>query len=242
NKGLAEYYYEKCKSLETIFGSTELLHYALITNDRQKFILVADQLSEQQLKDNDISKFLLLAAMVWKDSSYLKITSISEDEPLYQLFHAILALLEENRFVSLVEADASSILQMAIELFNLQYFDTFDWFINLYYTPSLINQIANYFHSLHKFALAIDYYSLLLNENQLYSIGYENLANLYIVQGEVEEGLNFLENAIKLSPHQINLYLYLCSHCNDPIKKEDYKTQFLDRFPQYSGLSFITKI
>ncbi|MDB5056114.1 MAG: hypothetical protein JWM44_4164, partial [Bacilli bacterium] len=42
NKGLAEYYYEKCKSLETIFGSTELLHYALITNDRQKFILVAD--------------------------------------------------------------------------------------------------------------------------------------------------------------------------------------------------------
>jgi glycosyltransferase involved in cell wall biosynthesis len=241
-KTLAEYYYEKNNSLNNIMGKTELLHYALIINDPIQFKLLSQQLSEEQRQENGVCKIFHLAALIWREPNYLTAISIPDDKALTRVIPAIQAILEELPLEELDEQEDAYICLLIVELFNLQFYETFDWFMTLYSTTSRINLIANYFFSIQNFDLALDYYSLLLEKDQLSSVGYENLARLYFKQGETEEGISFLEKAIELNPVQINLYLYLCAHCGNQATKELYKAKFIKQFPQHKNLPFIKAI
>jgi glycosyltransferase involved in cell wall biosynthesis len=242
NRDLAEYYYNKVGSLNNSFGKTEQLHYALLTNDIFKFKTLAQNLSEEQLKDDEICKFLLLAAIIWQEPSYLAGTIVTENNIYYRIAQSVQGILEKQSLLPIIEEDEILIVSLVTELFNLQCYDAFDWIMKSYSTPNLIHQVANYFHSQQKFDLSVDYYSILLEKNQLQAAGYENLARLYIKQGDIEEGIEFLEKAIELNPLQRNLYIYLYVNCSNPIKKAQYKTKFDNQFPQYNGLPFIKNI
>lgn len=98
-------------------------------------------------------------------------------------------------------------------------------------SSAIINLLGDHFFEERQFELAMDYYSHLLDNHLLSVKGYENIARLYIHQGEVAEGLRFLEESIRLSPDNMQLYLLYISHVQDPLKKNEMKKRFSVQFP-----------
>jgi hypothetical protein len=82
--------------------------------------------------------------------------------------------------------DYELLYTLITELFTMQYFETFDWMMNQFSHPILTNLIADYFYSRNQLELAMDYYSILLQDQSLHASGFENLGTLYLNQGMLE--------------------------------------------------------
>ncbi|MNN90758.1 hypothetical protein D3C81_2087690 [compost metagenome] len=63
--------------------------------------------------------------------------------------------------------------------------------------------------------------------------GYENLARLYFYQNDVEEGLEFLEQAIRVTPSSLHLYILHLQYSHGE-KQNAIKSALLEHFPSFA--------
>lgn len=124
--------------------------------------------------------------------------------------------------VPLPEEDAVEIVSTAcLQYFREGQFDLYDSVINAYpqLFESLANRIGDALFEERQFELALDYYSLLLQKNALSPRGYENVARLYFFQNEIDEGLEFIQQASVAMPGRIDLLILWLRYKQDPEQK-----------------------
>lgn len=242
NQALCQYFYSKCNTLEVPLQPNHLLYYAVIRNDRRLFdqILLDPQVNKHQ---EQINKLLVLASIVWSHYNYslLLISNSPEDAHETKMYREIFRVLSGHQGSEHVECDVGIIASLLMDLFNMGYYDAYDRVVNRFKNnfADLTNILANRFFERNQIQLAIDYYSLLLREDKLWGTGYEYLARLYLQDGEINEGLEFLTKAISESPQNPELYILFINACSDLSKYNEMFQEYKLRFPQYWSLGLI---
>ncbi|GLI08705.1 hypothetical protein YDYSG_47370 [Paenibacillus tyrfis] len=242
NKEIADHYYRACMNLNLEISSINNIHYALISNDRTLFDLHLSNLNHaNEQEETDLAKTLLLAASIWKDTSYLNRIPYNEETNLTKV--TMKYILSESLNDS-AEIDLLMIIKLLIDLFKMGHFEVYDWLIKQlpFHQDSIANLLGDYFYTQNQIDLAFDYYSMLLQRNALQATGYENIARLYLQQGEITEGLNFLKTALKINPTNIVSYTLFLQYSSDTQEKAKFKELMYNQFPQYRGLPFIKSL
>lgn len=136
----------------------------------------------------------------------------------------------QTAFAHMQEADAAA---SCIILFHQEKFEAFDRIAQQFGTgPRFTNLVADQFFNDQQYELAFDYYSMLLNSNQLDAKGLENIARLYIAQGDVNEGLEFIRKAIEREPDKLHLYSIYYIHADSQEKRIWLEGQLRVKNPQ----------
>ncbi|OGX68203.1 MAG: hypothetical protein A2189_01470 [Paenibacillus sp. RIFOXYA1_FULL_44_5] len=232
-------YFERCKNYGIAINSDDQMRYSLITGDQLLFEQILRQM-ENSTKQNNM-KSLMLAAVIWGKPAYLE--TIARNDSVEWLERILLHQHNHTQKESFPESQQVELsFSIASDLFTMGYYDQYDWFISSSSNPNLTNLLADFFYAHSNFELAVDYYSLLLQKDQLGAMGYENLSVLYINQHMKEEALGFLQKAIELNPDKISLYPYFCAHCDDLGLKNAYKNKLIERFPEFAEIPLIQSL
>ncbi|MCM3271415.1 TPR domain-containing glycosyltransferase [Paenibacillus elgii] len=239
---LSQHYYMLHQKFNIELSPIYMMLYGLIQNNQTWFNKHFNQLSEEDCNNELAARVIYTASCVWKTADYMERFIIPNNllkpvEPLLKQVISGTTLDEAGGF----PYDSISILLS--EIFKVGQYDIYDWLINSF--PAHFNKLANllgdYFFKQNQIELALDYYSMVLAKNELEAQGYENLGMLYIAQGDLQEGLEFIEKAIELHSPKVTLYTTYCLHSNGE-KKARYKEQLFNAFPQYKGLPFIKNL
>lgn len=240
---LCKFYMEQCRVADLELAPIYKLRYAIISKDHDLFDSTLSGISSIP-DDLEYVKSLCLAACIWKNSRYLNALDHQTDESYYTFKTILEDFIKESPSEENYRPYLSTIASILVELFKTGHYDTYDWLINC--VPDLFdeltNYMANYFYTQHQTELAVDYYSLLHNSNRLNAESYENLGWLYLNQGELNDGLEFLKKSLELNPNAVSIYSTICLNTNDPIEKENYKEKMFNTFPQYRGIPFLKTI
>lgn len=240
--GLAQHYFARLTELQIEPGKAELLDYSLLINDLSLFNHVNATIEQTEASKPLFVKLRLLALLIWRDPVHIAQFQLDENHALNNVWSSIIAVLRGEEPAPIAEQDDTFFNELVMQLFNLQAYDSYDLMINQLSGPNTINYIGDYFYSIHQIELSLDYYSLLLKENTLQATGYVNLGKLYLEQGELDQGLEWLAQAISLNPDKPALYLLYCKHTRNHSDKKRYKKAFFEKFPKLQGLSFVNAI
>jgi Glycosyltransferases involved in cell wall biogenesis len=220
HKELSDYYYSLCASKGISLLPHHRLYYALLRRDRTAF-----ESEQNALTDNNnqaqINKLLTLGSIIWQDPRYAEL--------------ATPPILDYDSL------EPATIVTLLIELFRMNEYEAYDSLIERYpqYRHSIANRLGDHFFHQFQFELAIDYYSLLLNGGQLEAAGFRNIALLYMNQGEIEEGLGFIEQALKLNPKQTDLFVLYLMNCSEPDQRKRMLEWFRIEYTQYTSIPIL---
>lgn len=243
NKELSQFFYDECLSKQLSLQPQQQLYFAILFHDEERFNrYLAESVTSNVTGQRN--KLLFLASILWNNSDYSAELSQSQDEsdpslPLLQNMHA--TLFEQNLEIEGRPFDINYIATILIDLFKMGYFDEYDRLVQRYpsYNYVLANIMGDYFYQHGQMQLAVDYYGLLLAGNQLSGPGYYNLAKLYIYQGDIEQGLQFLHSAIDRCPDQASWYIqYILISPQSP-ERAEIANKYRDNFYQYSSIEIV---
>lgn len=215
---------------------------SIINQDKEAWKRLAYQ-SFLHKNDNEFYAWtqVIVGAFIWNDpSSLMEIRNHIIDESNSKLNGLLLDYFNSDKLLaqSLLEEFAEPLFNIAKQLFLLQKFELFDRFINDFQTPALINQLANYFYSINTMDLAMNYYSILLSNQQLNFASLENLAFYHYYHSFTEDALEFLKAAQLLQPKARHLYRYLIELSNTN-ERENYIERFKMEFPGFDSITFM---
>ncbi|MCP3776245.1 glycosyltransferase [Paenibacillus sp. MZ04-78.2] len=239
---LSQHYYMVHQKFNIELSPIYMMQYGIIQNDQGWFDKHFNLLSKEDCNNELAARAIYTASCVWKTTDYMDRFTIPKNllKPTESLLKKVISdtALDES-----VDFPYDSMSILLSEIFKVGQYDVYDWLINLF--PNHFNKLANlmgdYFFKQNQIELSLDYYSMGLTKNELEAQGYENLGVLYIAQGDLQEGLEFIEKAIELHPSKVTLYTTYCLHSNGE-KKARYKEQLFNTFPQYKGLPFIKNL
>lgn len=191
---LAERYWKRTILDGDPVTSSIRLQYALLTDQVDMGATVLQSPPKEPDRAWRASK--LRASFQWKDR-------VKEKE-----------MLPEEEAVDIITT-------VCMQYFREGHFELYDAVINSYpdMFESLANKLGDALFEERQFELALDYYSLLLQRNALSPRGYENVARLYISQGEIDEGLEFAKEASIAMPDRLDLQILMLRHTKDVEQK-----------------------
>jgi len=230
---LTSHYLSECEEAQVTIGSMDLLSLALLRKDRYLFdTTIATMNLIQDLDDTVIRKFII-ASLLW-GKEYLTQLIVMPDHRSYALIEFFKSVSEPTKqSAALEERWNDALYTILTDLYSLSMFDAYDQLIQAFSNSTLINRLAHYYYAHNQMELAVEYYSLLLSNNSIDALGFENLGFLYISQGIVDEGLQFLQSAIELAPKTPYLYTVFCNNCTDSEIRQHFNSRFMDEFPNY---------
>lgn len=243
NHSLIQYYQQQCEQNHIQLSVQYQLLLALILNRQSEFdaILKSMQPTEQSEHNN---KVFILASIVWKKPAYAKqlsetsAESILNKENLQEFINIALSEVENQYPQHLDAAQLNYIVTLLIDLFKFGYFDAYDNFLQklqpFYFL--LANLLGDYFFAQNQIQLAFDYYSLLMQNEQLGALGYENIGKLYISQNDLEEGLSFLERSLEINPRNPSLYTHILTSCKSSEMTQQILNKFREQYPHYYNI------
>jgi glycosyltransferase involved in cell wall biosynthesis len=209
NKPLSELYKNRYFRAQDDLPLNIKLEYSLLHEDWQPFVQSIQQLPAVSGSERD--SLLYYAAILWPQHESELMARISADFALNPAF----------------------IASICLRLFREGHYELYDQLIQVHAENSeaLTNLLGNAFYEDLQYELALDYYSLMLQQDALSGQAYENLARLYFMQGEVMEGVEFARKALEHSPERIDLYLLLLRHVIDPQITQRVKSKLLRTYP-----------
>lgn len=219
------------------------LRMAALTADRPLFdrTLASLPASEGQA---DRDRSLYLAACLWRDPAYL-VDVNRQTESFNQAFHRLLEAALQSKPADCTLEDPGMAVSLLIDLFAANHFETYDWLINGLSKQARVEitkRLGDYFMVNNQIAIAMDYYSVLLSEGTMHASGYAHLAWLYAAQGEKEEAVGFLKEAIERHPTDITYYTQLLQLSKEPKEKLVYKTLLNERLPKFHNVTLIQQL
>ncbi|MEC0227898.1 glycosyltransferase [Paenibacillus alba] len=243
NNSLINYYQQQCKQHDIVLSLQYKLLLALIMNRQSEFddILSGMQPSDHSEHNN---KVIILASIVWKQRAYTSLLCETDQSNSLKKGDFIrfidIALSEEdsNYPEQLDAAQLNFIVTLLIDLFKFGYFDAYDEFLQklqpFYFL--LANLLGDYFFAQNQVQLAIDYYSLLIQKEQLGALGYENIGKLYVSQGDLEEGLSFITKSLKINPRRPSLYIHFFEFCKHKDMTNELLNMYREQYPHYYSI------
>ncbi|WP_314587531.1 glycosyltransferase [Paenibacillus terrigena] len=235
NNEFSTHFYNRCLAIRVPLDATLLRTYALITNNEHLFMSHIDLQDSMEMNPKVIDQ-IVLAICIWNNRNLIDLLPDTEQKFCSQIVDSNLSDQEDINVMNL--------LSLLLELFKYQYYDIYDAIINrfpLHYN-ALANHLGDYFYDQHQFQLAIDYYSTLLQSNELSATGYENIAQLYLNQSNTIEAIDFLKKTIEITPNRVHLYILLLQYTSDSDDRKKYSELFINRFPKYKGIPLIKKL
>jgi len=144
-------------------------------------------------------------------------------------------LIENESNLSTTEQEKATLL---ISLFRLGKYELYDTLMNKleYNQPSIINALADYFFDHQLIVLAINYYSILLDNGQINLSGVQNISRYYMRQN-LKEAADFIINCMKLHPDSLSLYILYFLSSEHP--EHEMIQQFYHLFPDSVQLPFV---
>jgi tetratricopeptide (TPR) repeat protein len=246
HKELSQYYYERCVRQNVELPVSQQLLHAVVFNNRDAFMRLLPQTGNRH-RSGQINKLLFLAGIIWKNTelgTYLSETGDEKDPPpdmlasMYQLVFDPASAQENAPF------DVNFIATLLIDLFKMGYYEEYDWLIQQFpdYYFVLANLMGDYFWQCHQMELALDYYSLLLEQEQLSGPGYYHLALMHFQSGETTDGLKFLAKAIDIHPHQHAWYVQYFKRCPNTSERKSMLSRYRNEFSRYSQIDVVQKM
>ncbi|MCC3374067.1 TPR domain-containing glycosyltransferase [Cohnella sp. REN36] len=218
-RGLAAKYWDAGALKSPSTPRIARLRYALLQADWSLFNQSLSTVTETEALKEAENAILYAASFVWPEQSdllrgYLTPDSIGNPKLL---------------------ADACMIL------YRLQRFEDYDQLIQSHpeQTTALANLLGDALFEDRQFELAFDYYSAALDQNTLSAKGLEHIGRLYIHQGDIENAIPFLENAILLAPDRIPLYMLALIHNRSSDAQLAVRDQLLQHFPGLRGFTLL---
>ncbi|QGG58082.1 hypothetical protein [Paenibacillus sp. B01] len=102
--------------------------------------------------------------------------------------------------------------------------------INADVDPLVVNTMANYLFDKGNEEASLNYYSVLLEHDQLNDDSVENLAMYHLRHRYLDEALSFLEEAAGRQPQKVYLYIQYLKHCSDPGRLKAMRSKLLRQF------------
>jgi glycosyltransferase involved in cell wall biosynthesis len=243
HKELCQYFIEECSKHEVSLQPYQHLYYAIIFNDRERFNQFLPEIKDSS-NSGQVNKLLFYAAILWQDSDYGHhlSESIDDGDPSLTLLKSIFAtLFDKNESSEEIPFDINYIVTLLIDLFKMGYYDSYDWLIQQYpqYFYVLANILGDYFYNQNQLQLAVDYYSLLLENDQLSGPGYYHLSLIYLSQGDTTDGLMYLQSAIKSCPDQATWYILYLKYSPSSPERDRIAKKYRNEFYQYSQIDVV---
>lgn len=238
---LVRYYVEFMGSLDHL-SLLDQVRLAVITDNKEAWL--AWSTSNQELDvDSQLQLWVQMAvgAIHWNNvATLIQIKDDFHNDEIPILTELVISMISEGHLPDEqdLKSYASSLFLVAKQLFLLKDFDKFDQFINVMRSPELINQLANYFYKLNLTEIALNYYSILLSEQQLDFTSLMNLGRYHINHHYYEDAVEFLSEAVKVEPSAKNLYHSLIHNANSQ-QKLNYINKFVTECPQYANIIFV---
>ncbi|WP_217596230.1 glycosyltransferase [Cohnella sp. GbtcB17] len=241
NKELSVHYHAECHKLNIPLPAQHRLYYALITDQPSEFDLILASLEDPEIPAMD-HKLSFLASIVWQDAKYGTYIQASSDNSLIDM-HAYL-FAPEQATTDNIPFDEDFVTKLLVDLFKMNRFEGYDWLIQRYsaFNDALANRMGDHFFSQFQVELALDYYSLLLDQNQLGDNGYRNVGFLYIYQGNQEEGAAFLAQSIEMTPEDATSYPTFFKACQDQELRKKVRDLYRQKHTQYASIPLIQTI
>ncbi|WP_438348853.1 tetratricopeptide repeat-containing glycosyltransferase family 2 protein [Paenibacillus sp. FA6] len=238
---LVRYYMKFIGSLDHL-SLLDQARLAVITDNQEMWLGLSP--SNQQLDaDNQLQLWIQMAvgAIQWNNYSVLiQIEGEFQNDEISKLTEFIVAMLTNGHLPE--EQDlknySSSLFLVAKQLFLIKAFGKFDEFINFMRSSELINQLANYFYKLNLTEMALNYYSILLSEQQLDFTSVVNLGRYHINNQFYEDAVEFFSEAVNREPANQTLYIPLIRHANKELK-DYYSNKFITECPQFVNITFV---
>lgn len=215
------------------FREGDQLRIFILENNRDDFSAFCQKMNSSAQDDYTVRQ-LLLGALIWNDTNFLKFAEAESAEAT--LPRLITKLIKEESLSNYqLTKHTHNLFLIAKDLYLMRFFDIYDSFVQQVQHPELINRLANYFFSRNQLELAINYYSLLYTRKELNAASCENLGRYYAIQNETEDAAEFLSMALEKEPERTYLYpaLIACLHgvtqqqCIQKYKKEHPQHAFL---------------
>lgn len=234
-QSLSEHYYHKCLQNGVDLADSLIVRYSIVTENRDMFEAVWE--ASFQTAPEQVAKYGALAALLWKKPEFL--SQMNQD-----VTSVCLTLLQDVEPVPIDSKNLNPIFTLLTELFQMGYYETYDWLLHRVRDgeDTLKQLLGDFFFNQYQFELAIDHYGFLLERDKLSGKGYENLSRLYRMYNETDDSNLYLQQAIRLHPDKIRLYMTYCRNSLEHTDKSDMKKRLLDRFPQHKGLPFIAAL
>lgn len=240
---LSRHYYESIAG-DLALSHEDMLEYFFLIKDKSGYAQTAALIPSGFIHER-MARIHALADHAWGLSLALPL-SLDDSEEQNQAAHRIEAIRSylrgETEPEDVTLENFGPLLDLLKDSFNFREFAIYDQLINRYSHDFVIQQMADYMFVQEQTEIALNYYSLLLEQNALNGKNMENLAIHHLHQNLVENGLAFLEEAIRELPGQIYLYVLYLKHASEPLKKEEYRQKLLAQFPGARKLPIFTDL
>ncbi|ASS67226.2 MULTISPECIES: glycosyltransferase family 2 protein [unclassified Paenibacillus] len=240
---LSRHYYESIAD-DLALSIEDKLEYFFLVKDKKEYektiALIPSGFTQERL-----ARIHALASRAWGLTLEPPL-AIEDTEEQNQAAHRIEAIRSylggDTEAEDVTEENAGPLLDLLKDSFHLGEFSIYDQLINRYSHDFVIQHMADYMFAQEQTEIALSYYSLLLDQNALNGKNMENLAIHHLHQNLVENGLAFLEEAIRELPGQIYLYVLYLKNAVDLRKKEEYRQKLLAQFPGARKLPIFTDL
>ncbi|MGF7050601.1 glycosyltransferase involved in cell wall biosynthesis [Paenibacillus sp. DS2015] len=238
---LVRYYVELMGSLVDL-SLLDQMRFAVITDNKEAYLALSSSSQEVSL-DSQLHLWVqaTVGAIHWDNNSkLLEIETMLQNDEISMLTQLIVSMTSEELIIDEqdLKAHSRSLFLVAKQLFLIKDFEKFDQFVNVMRSSELINQLANYFYKLNLTEMSLNYYAILLSEQQLDFTSLVNLGRYHENHQFYEEAVEFFSEAVKLQPSAKNLYYSLIHRANSQMKP-NYIRELIAEFPQYTKITFV---
>ncbi len=239
---LSQYYYQLLPS-PLLLPLTDRLRFSLIVNDQVGFQRIWHESTEDQQQDTQAVYHLILAAVAWKQITWLKwLDALTLNENNKSLVKWAGRFLNSNEPEEPSKTSDTHTYNLLNGLYTINHMDAFDDILERVHSTAVLNQIADMLYKIHHDGAAMQCYEYLKEYGALEHSGYMNLAISSINTGELDAATQYLERAIQLNPQGKDLYILYCTVCLNPMRRKRMKQQLLQldayykKFPPFLAL------
>ncbi|MGN7457234.1 tetratricopeptide repeat-containing glycosyltransferase family 2 protein [Paenibacillus pasadenensis] len=227
---LCRYFFEHLSD-PLMLSSEDQLDYCFLIEDEEGYRNVIDRLNGV-LPNERTAMLHLLASISWEFEIPWKLNQATDEDSLDKL--SFLESMLNGRLAPEELAPEHGHLALAVLSLCYEYhrYECFDALIQRYAHDFVLSEIADFMFAQHQTGIALDYYSLMLDQGAALSAkNLEHLALYHLQKGFLAEGLAFLEAAIEKSPDSIYLYVqYLQASAKDE-KYREIQQKLLRQMP-----------
>ncbi|MBM7566469.1 TPR domain-containing glycosyltransferase [Paenibacillus sacheonensis] len=233
---LAVYAYEKLGSAAKELKSLDALNFALLHQNQEEFKSLIERRNRKESLQFEELVTIALGSLVWSED-YFERLSIGEDHESYahiQVFQRIIHGNESEHNIHIFE--------LLTKTYLYQFYELYDRLVNAYANSETTNALANFFYANHQHDLAMNYYSILLKNNELNAASLENLAIYHLYHDYLDDGLEFLQAAIALKPESLRNYTLYLRYCKEPARKRAFIQRYGDKLAFYKKIPALAQL
>ncbi|GFN32648.1 glycosyltransferase [Paenibacillus xylaniclasticus] len=229
SRSLSEHYY---KRLPISLSPNDALAYALLQH--QPAGISVDQCQGLQ------APLALTAALIYEDASYLKQT-----EDRAEKCQALWTFYQQSQaspgYQAELNSDGAELLsEVLIQLLRYEYNELYSSLFQSIADAQTVNNLANRLYELGYREIAIDLYALLLDNHALAPESYSAVGQWHFLNGEVDQGLMFMEAALEEAP-SFDLIGWVLNYCSQDQARQ-FTQKYLHVYPEMSPIANLFRL